>query len=99
MKARITSTLFVCAMGAALSLSASAQEVQRGVAVVSEDVSSQIPAFSYREGRESKLLFQGTALVPRCEGRGEVEFQNGRARIAVDLQRLPDPWTLGPYTV
>lgn len=99
MKATILSTLLICALGASLSLSASAQELQRGVAVVSEDIGSQIQAFSYREGPESKLLFQGTPLVPRCEGRGEVEFQAGRARIAVGLKRLPDPWTLGPYTV
>lgn len=99
MKATIVSRLLICALGASLPLSTSAQEVQRGVAVVSEDVGSQIPAFSYREGPESKLRFQGTPLVPRCEGWGEVEFQQGRARIAVGLKQLPDPWALGPYTV
>jgi len=95
LKATVVSTLFICA----LPLCASAQEVQRGVAIVSEDLGSQIQAFSYREGPESKLLFQGTPLVPRCEGRGEVEFQDGRARIAIGLKQLPDPWSLGPYTV
>lgn len=99
MKATILSKLLICALGASLPLFTSAQEVQRGVAVVSEDVGSQIQAFSYRAGPESKLRFQGTPLVPRCEGWGEVEFQDGRARIAVGLRKLPDPWTLGPYTV
>lgn len=98
MKATIAGSLLFCALACAPS-TISAQQVQRGVAIVSEDVSSQIPAFSYREGPESKLLFQGTALVPRSEGRGEVEFQAGRARIEVGLTRLPEPWALGPYTV
>lgn len=97
MKATTKGAWVLCALaGAPLSL---AQEVQRGVAIVSEDIASQIQAFSYREGKESKLQFQGTPLVPRCEGWGEVEFQQGRSRIAVGLKQLPDPWQLGPYTV
>lgn len=98
MRTSITGTLIISALAACLSLSTSAQEVQRGVAVVSEEVGSLIPVFSYREGPVSKLLFRGTALAPRGEGRGEVEFQDGRARIEVDLEELPDPWSLGPYT-
>ena len=98
MKATITGALLLGAFGSG-AVCVSAQEVQRGVAVVSEDIGSQIQAFSYREGRESKLRFQGTPLVPRCEGWGEVEFQQGRSRIAVGLRDLPDPWNLGPYTV
>lgn len=99
MRDTITGTLLISVLAGSLSLSASAQDVQRDVAVVSEEVGSQTPAFSYREGPESKLLFRGTALVPRGEGKGEVEFQDGRARIEVDLEELPDPWSLGPYTV
>lgn len=98
MRTAITSTLVIGALAGILYLSASAQEVQRDVAIVSEDIGSQIPAFSYLEGPKSKLLFRGTALVPRGEGTGEVEFQDGRARIEVDLEELPDPWNLGPYT-
>jgi len=98
MRTAITSTLVLGALAGNLYLSASAQEVQRDVAIVSEDVGSQIPAFSYQEGPESKLLFRGTALVPRGEGTGEVEFEDGRARIEVDLEKFPDPWKLGPYT-
>jgi outer membrane protein OmpA-like peptidoglycan-associated protein len=98
MRTSIAGTLAIGALAASFSVSAPAQEVQRGVAVISEDVGSQIPVFSYREGPESKLLFRGTALAPRGEGDGEVEFQDGRARIEVDLKELPDPWSLGPYT-
>jgi outer membrane protein OmpA-like peptidoglycan-associated protein len=97
-KTSISGALLLCALGS-VSMSLSAQEVQRGVAIVSEDIASQIQAFSYREGKESKLQFQGTPLVPRCEGWGEVEFQQGRSRISVGLKQLPEPWQLGPYTV
>lgn len=98
MKTALSRALLLCAL-ASVPVCVTGQEVQRGVAIVSEDIASQIQAFSYREGKESKLQFQGTPLVPRCEGWGEVEFKSGRSRIAVGLRQLPEPWQLGPYTV
>jgi outer membrane protein OmpA-like peptidoglycan-associated protein len=74
-----------------------AQEPQSGVAIVSGDAASKIPAFSYREGPESRLQFRTTALVPMAAGEAEVEYQDGRSRINVNLHKLPDAWTLGPY--
>lgn len=76
-----------------------AQQVERDVAVVSEEVSGRLEGFSFREGPESKLEFRGTALALAAEGDGEVEFQDGRSRVDVSAQKLPDPATLGPYAV
>lgn len=77
---------------------ASSQSLERGVALMSEDVASQLEAYSYREGPESKLEFRGTAVALAADGDAEVEFQDGRARVDVKVSKLPDPWTLGPYT-
>ena len=78
--------------------SAFAQQVERNVAVVSEDVAGRLDGFSFREGPESKLEFRGTALALAAEGSGEVEYQDGRARVDVSVRKLPEPASLGPYT-
>ncbi len=46
-----------------------AQQVERSVSIVSSDVASQVSAFSYVEGPESKLTFRGTSLTPAAEGK------------------------------
>lgn len=89
------------AIAAACALSAgfaAAQGVERGVAVVSEDVSSRISVFSYKSGPESDLIFRGTTLAPAGEGEAEVELQDGRTRVDVEVKKLPQPSTLGPFT-
>ena len=75
-----------------------AQQVERSVSIVSSDVASQVSAFSYVEGPESKLTFRGTSLTPAAEGKVEVEYQQGRSKVHAEVKRLPDPWALGPYT-
>lgn len=81
-----------------VSVVAPAQEVTSGAPIVSEEVASQVPAFNYREGPESELLFKGTALAPQANGEIEVEYQSGRARIDAQVEDMPTPWSLGPYT-
>lgn len=75
-----------------------AQQLERDVSVVSEDVAGRLEGFSYREGPESKLEFRGTAIALAADGKAEVEFQDGRARVDVSVRKLPNPWTLGPYS-
>src|SRR4030095_6571541 len=75
-----------------------AQQVERSVSIVSSDVASQVAAFSYVEGPESKLTFRGTSLTPAAEGKVQVEYQQGRSEVDAEVKRLPDPWSLGPYT-
>ncbi len=88
-------------MGAAIltaSFTATAQQLERDVGVVSAEVAGQLEGFSFREGPESKVEFRGTAIALAAEGTGEVEFQDGKARVAVIVRKLPNPWDLGPYT-
>jgi outer membrane protein OmpA-like peptidoglycan-associated protein len=72
--------------------------VEQSVSIVSSDVASQVSAFSYVEGPESKLTFRGTPLTPAAEGQVDVEYQQGRSEIKAEVEKLPDPWSLGSYT-
>ena len=90
--------LAVCVLLSLLSTALSAQQVEQSVSIVSSDVASQVPAFSYVEGPKSKLTFRGTALTPAADGKVEVEYERGRSEVEAEVKRLPDPWSLGPYT-
>jgi outer membrane protein OmpA-like peptidoglycan-associated protein len=81
-----------------LSLDARGQEARSGSPIVGEEVSSQVAAFTYREGPESHLDFVGTPLASRAKGEVEVEYQNGRAAIDAEVEDMPEPWNIGPYT-
>jgi hypothetical protein len=75
-----------------------AQNVTQPQAIASSDVLSQISMFSYREGPKSDLNFRGTPIAASAYGAGEVEYDNGKARISVEIEDLPEPASLGPYT-
>ncbi len=76
---------------------AAAQQVEKRVGIVAEEVASQMQAFSYKEGPKSYLLFRSTALALAGEGDGVVEFQDGRSNVELAVRKMPQPWTLGPY--
>ncbi len=88
----------LAALTLALPLSVHAQQLERDVSVVSEDVEGRLEGYSYQEGPESTLEFHGTAIALAAEGEGEVEFQEGRARVDVSVRKLPDPWKFGPFS-
>ena len=75
-----------------------AQGVQQSAAIASSEVLSQISMFNYQEKKNSDLLFRGTPIAATAEGKGRVEYQDGNAQISVDIQDLPAPTSLGPYT-
>jgi outer membrane protein OmpA-like peptidoglycan-associated protein len=81
-----------------LPLPLAAQQLEREVGVVSEDVEGRLEGYSYQEGPVSTLEFHGTAIALGAEGTGEVEFQDGRARVEVSVRRMPDPASLGPFS-
>jgi outer membrane protein OmpA-like peptidoglycan-associated protein len=81
----------------ALPLPLAAQQLERDVSAVS-DVEGRLEGFSFKEGPVSTLEFHGTALALAADGLGDVEFQDGRARVDVSVRKLPDPWTLGPFS-
>jgi outer membrane protein OmpA-like peptidoglycan-associated protein len=75
-----------------------AQGVQQSEAIAASDVLSQISMYSYREGRKSDLFFRGTPIAATAQGKAQVEYQDGNARISAEVENLPPPASLGPYT-
>jgi outer membrane protein OmpA-like peptidoglycan-associated protein len=75
-----------------------AQGVERSEAIASSDALSQISIYSYRDGPKSDLFFRGTPLAATAEGKIQVEYQNDNAQISAEVQDLPKPASLGPYT-
>ncbi|HEU5468400.1 MAG TPA: OmpA family protein [Steroidobacteraceae bacterium] len=88
----------VAALAAAGAPTSGAQQVERDVAVLSEEIAGRLDGFSYREGPESSLEFRGTSIALGAEGEAEVEFQEGRARVDVEVDKLPPPSSLGPFS-
>ena len=93
---RLTLAALTCCTSVAAFTPAFAQD--NGQAIASSDVLSQISMFSYREGPKNDLNFRGTPIAANAFGRAEVEYQNGNARISAEVEELPPPNTLGPYT-
>ena len=93
----IRTSLLILAAGLLVVDMAAGQQVEKDVGVVSEEVASQLQAFSYREGPVSTLRFRGTPIALAADGSGKVEFQDGRSRVEVSVRKLPQPATLGPY--
>jgi len=85
------------AVAMSLPFAVSAQQVEQDVPVLSEDITGRLEGFSYKEGPESELEFRGTPIALGAEGEAEVEFQQGRARVDVEVEDLPDPSTFGPF--
>jgi outer membrane protein OmpA-like peptidoglycan-associated protein len=95
---RSLSILGALALGGILPAAAFSQSIQQGRAIADSDVLSQISMFNYREGPKSDLLFRGTPIAATAQGKGEVEYQDGNARISIKLEDLPEPGSLGPFT-
>lgn len=89
--------VLLCA-AVALPMSPAAQQLEREVGVVSEDVEGRLEGYSYQEGPVSTLEFHGTAIALGASGSGRVEFQDGRASVEVSVRKLPDPASLGPFS-
>ena len=75
-----------------------AQGVERSEAIASSDALSQISMYSYKDGPKSDLLLRGTPLAATAEGQVRVEYQNNNAEISAQVQDMPEPASLGPYT-
>jgi outer membrane protein OmpA-like peptidoglycan-associated protein len=88
----------LAALALVLPFALHAQQLEREVGVVSEDVEGRLEGYSYQEGPVSTLEFHGTAIALGAEGTGEVEFQDGRASVEISVRKLPDPASLGPFS-
>jgi outer membrane protein OmpA-like peptidoglycan-associated protein len=98
MKRTMIALCVAAALSGATATQLFAQGVERSEAIASSDALSQISMFSYRDGPKSDLLFRGTPLAAVAEGKVQVEYQNDNAQISAEVQDLPKPASLGPYT-
>ena len=57
----------------------------------------QIVAVKYIEDKETAVNMAGTSLVPRANGKADVEFKHGRSRIKLEMDDLGNPQSLGAY--
>jgi outer membrane protein OmpA-like peptidoglycan-associated protein len=99
MKQKLNVTLLAAGIMAACSAVSFAQAPRQAQPIATSDVLSQISMFSYRDGPESDLYFRGTPIAALAQGSAEVEYQDGNARISAKVKDLPEPSSLGPYTV
>jgi outer membrane protein OmpA-like peptidoglycan-associated protein len=81
-----------------LPVIAGAQDLERSRYMLTSDVLSQISMFTFQERRKSRLIMRATPIISTGEGQVEVEYQDGNAEIVVEVEDMPPPGTLGPYT-
>jgi outer membrane protein OmpA-like peptidoglycan-associated protein len=98
MKRTMIALCVAAALSSGTATLAFAQGVERSEAIASSDALSNISMYSYRDGPKSHLFLRGTPLAATAEGKVQVEYQNDNAQISAEVQDLPKPASLGPYT-
>src|SRR5688572_3167037 len=93
---RILFGLVSCVLASPLPLTA--QQVERDVTFLSDEVAGRLEGYSFQEGPESELDFRGTPIALGADGEAEIEFQEGRTRVDVSVEGLPDAASLGPFS-
>jgi outer membrane protein OmpA-like peptidoglycan-associated protein len=58
-------------------------------------VSRTVQAVNYRDRASTKIDFRGTPLMPRAEGKAEIEAKRGRVGIKAEFDHLELPSTFG----
>jgi outer membrane protein OmpA-like peptidoglycan-associated protein len=58
-------------------------------------VSRTVQAVNYRDRASTKIDFRGTPLMPRAEGKADIEAKRGRVGIKAELEHLELPSTFG----
>jgi outer membrane protein OmpA-like peptidoglycan-associated protein len=99
---RLRATPWSCFASAAALAAAphvGAQQVEQGVAIVSESIASRVGGFSYRPDTNSDLDFRGTALASLASGTARVHTASERTEITSRFEHLPPAASLGPLAV
>ncbi len=58
-------------------------------------VSRTVQAVNYRDRASTKIDFRGTPLMPRAEGKADIEAKRGRIGIKAEFEHLEPPSTFG----
>ena len=78
---------------------AAAQQIEQGVAIVGEKISSRVDAFSYQKESTTDLDLRGTTIAPRLAGSVRVKTTGGRTELKAKLEHVTDPAGFGPFAV
>ena len=81
----------------ALPMMAVGQQVETDTSVLSQENTGRLDGFSYRKGRSRSSSFAARRSHSVRKATAEVEFQDGRARVDVEVEKLPSPGKLGPF--
>jgi outer membrane protein OmpA-like peptidoglycan-associated protein len=63
--------------------------------VINIRVSRTVQAVNYRDRASTKIDFRGTPLMPRAEGKADIEAKRGRVAIRAEFDHLELPSTFG----
>src|ERR1700674_3407181 len=58
-------------------------------------VARTVQAVNYRDRASTKIDFRGTPLMPRAEGKADIEAKRGRVAIRAEFDHLELPSTFG----
>jgi hypothetical protein len=72
----------------AVPVAGSAQQIEQGVAIVSEAIASRVDGFDYKPDSTSELDFRGTALSPRADGTARVRTGSNRTEISAKFTHM-----------
>ena len=67
----------------------------QSASVINIRVSRTVQAVNYRDRASTKIDFRGTPLMPRAEGKADIEAKRGRVGIKAEFDHLELPSTFG----
>ena len=87
--------IFVLAIVAFKTMIPSAQ-ASESAPVINLEISRSVPAVNYKVDTSTTVPMQGTALIPRADGKAKVTTAPGNTQIEVSLGQMPPPMRFGP---
>jgi outer membrane protein OmpA-like peptidoglycan-associated protein len=79
----------------ALPQSSRSSQNPQSTSLINIHVARTTQAVNYRDRTSTKINFQGTALMPRADGRADIEAKNGRISIKAEFDHLEPATTFG----
>jgi outer membrane protein OmpA-like peptidoglycan-associated protein len=94
----LAAALSLCSLsllGVPLAQAQNTQTAQSGN-LINISVSRTTQAVNYRDKTSTKIDFQGTALLPRAEGKADIDARDGRVAIKAEFSGLQPAVSFGP---
>ncbi len=92
---RLASLVLLAASAALFTSPVSSAQDSRSSSIINIRVSRTVEAVNYRDRSSTKIDFQGTPLLPRAEGKADIQAKNGRIAIKAEFDHLDPAATFG----